>query len=449
MIKMWVLKNLCFSGCLFAAGGLGLSTAIAQTPTCKLGGKVVDRFGPERKTFDGVMTCVRENQQGKTVEMHTFVKGHRIEESIDGPTRKEIQRFYPEVGRHWRHGEQLEYYPGTNKLKARGRYVKMHKVGLQEQFYESGKIKERTFWVQDRKDGGVTQTSGIGYRENGGIQYIRCSNSKDTTLDPKLCGFEGKNTVSLVTETGEATGRIVFERGVKIETETANFSKSEWAGASQRGTILADADVKLKREKLTNGEKLTWTYGDGKIKRVSLIDEKGDLTGRDEEFFPSGKPARVTVFENSKAKRSECWWENGKPKTKFERSSEKIIATFTWDTGVVQSSGSYRFPKTSINDEAWLNELVISCEDRVAGLEREGPFEYKRRDGTLEMSGEYKNGQPVGWFKNFDKSGVIETEEQFSEGTSQKPSRRISRKTYRDGNLTKEEKFNSDGSIQD
>ncbi|CAN5409956.1 hypothetical protein BH10BDE1_BH10BDE1_31010 [soil metagenome] len=38
-----------------------------------------------------------------------------------------------------------------------GHYVKSREVGLQEKFYQSGKIQQKDLWVQDRADGGVRQ----------------------------------------------------------------------------------------------------------------------------------------------------------------------------------------------------------------------------------------------------------------------------------------------------
>jgi antitoxin component YwqK of YwqJK toxin-antitoxin module len=424
-------------------------SAFGQAAVCKYNGKEVDRWGPERAKFNGVVTCIRENRDGNTIEKHTYVNGHHSEESFDSPSRKEIKRYFDGSENSWLHGEQLEYFPRTTKLKSRKHYDKSNQLGLQEMFYESGKIKQKEFWVKDRPDGGARQTASIGYREGGGIQFIRCSDARETTLDPKLCGFDGKSKVDLVDDDGKASIHFVFEKGVKIESDSPTNSRSNNGSALQRGTLPSAEAARLKREKTSSGEKLTWSYEDGKIKRISFLDEKGFTTGEDSEYFPSGKPARKTLFEKKLAVQSECWWENGKPKAKFKRDGDQVTATYTWDTGVVASTGKYAVRKNSYDHDDSLIDMVMSCEARTYSLDPEGHFEAKRRDGTLEWSGDFKDGQPVGWQKQFDKLGKLDSEQLFAPGTQKKPGVLLERKTYQEGVLLKHEKFNSDGSIQE
>lgn len=424
----------------------------AQNPAvCTMDGKEVDRWGPDRAKYDGVITCIRKGSKGNenTVEKHTYKMGHHIEESIDGPSRKEIRRYFDGEATNWLHGEQLEFYPGTTKLKSRGHYVKAREVGLQEKFYQSGNIQQKDLWVQDRADGGVRQAASIGYRENGGIQFIRCSDSRETTIDPKLCGFDAKSTVNLVDEKGDSKTQFVFEKGVKVGSEVVAENSRRWAPAIQRGTIQAADAARLKREKNGDGEKLTWTFADGKIKRTSFLDGKGFYTDDDSEFFASGKPARKTRFNKSKAIRSDCWWENGKPKAKFERDGDKVTATFTWDNGTIKYAGNFTVPNQNFSADDAVTDLMVACEEHLYQLERQGHFIEKRRDGSLRIVGDYKDGQPVGWLKSYDKAGNLETEESYATGTRERPGMVTARKTYEAGKLVKEEKFNSDGSIQD
>lgn len=416
---------------------------------CKYKGKVVDLYSREKDSFDGVVECERELSEGRQqIEKHTFVKGREIEESIDGPNRKEINRFYEGSPNGWRHGEQLEYYPGTSKLKSRERYVKMHQVGLQEKFYESGKIREKKFYVQEAPDRGGSQVSSIGYLENGDLQYITCAKERANTIDPKICGFEGKSELKLKGSEGEERSRIVFLKGERVEyEEPATRSRGS---SVHRGTIQSENLGTLKREKKSDGEKHTLTYQSGQIKRVSFYDSKSYMTGEDTEYFESGKIARKTVFDKGEIEKSECWWENGKPKTKIERDGKTVRATFTWDTGVVHSSGKYTIPDDYYrNANQRLSDMAIQCPMDADEFSPEGKFEVKRRDGTNEFITEYKAGQPVGWSQIFDEKGALRSEELRSSGTARSPGSVIGRKTYQDGKLLKEEKFNSDGSIQE
>lgn len=420
---------------ILVAASTSLTSAFAHARntahSCQLGGQEVEFYGPDKKTYDGVMTCVRKMYDGtEQNEKHTFRKGKRIEESIESRTRKFIHRFSEASENEWRHGEQLDYFPGTNRVKSRENYRNMHKIGLQESFYESGKIKERSFYEQENPNRGSSQTASIGYLENGNIQFIRCSKSRATTIDPKLCGFGAKSTVTLTDASGAIRHRFIFEDGEKVESE----------GDAR------DQSGKLKREKNGSGEKLTWTFPSGKTKRVSLINQKGDFHGEDLTYFESGKISRKTFFENSKGLRSECWWENGKPKAKIEREGELVRATLTWDTGAIETSGTYSVTPDRYGTRDSINDFMLNCQ-REYGLMKQGPFEAKRRDGTLEWSGHFKNGQVTGWIKRFDKTGALESEERFEE--VEKKNLLRERKTYESGKLVKEEKFNSDGSIDD
>ncbi len=320
------------------------SSALASSNECKYNGKVVDIYGREKDDFNGVVECVRQLSDGKQVEKHTFVKGREVEVFIDGPNRKEISRYFDGNTNGWRHGEQLEYYPGTSKIKSRERYVKMHQVGLQEKFYENGKIQEKKFYFQETPEQGGSQVASIGYLENGAIQYISCSKVRSQTIDPKACGFDGRNEIKFKNPDGTERSRIVFEKGERIEYEDRARRQFNRDSIFQRGTIQKDELGTLKREKKGDGEKHTLTYKGGQVKRVNFYDSKSSITGEDTEYFESGKLARKTVFNKGEVEKSECWWENGKPKSKVERDGKSVRATFTWDTGVVRSSGRYTFP---------------------------------------------------------------------------------------------------------
>lgn len=417
--------------------GFGLQAAAAD---CLYQGKKVDIYSSEdRKNLDGKVVC------DKTT--YIYKKGHKIEEIIETPQQKHHFRFFDGNDKEWRHGEQTEFYPGTQQVQRRERLEKMHKVGLQESFYKSGKIQTKSFYVQENPQRSGSEASSIGYHENGEIQFLRCAKVKAHTLDPKLCGYEGPSTVKRTDGAGNVKATITYLNGQIMEEEKDAPQMSAWAPVVQSGTNPKPAAVKTKKENHGTQQKLTTLYANGKTKRETWVDENGRITGVDSEFFESGKLVRKTNFENGKATSSECFWENGKPRAKIQTQGEAFQVEFTWDSGVVEVATKLSLdPSTAQYNNPEL-ELMLLCSGIPYGFYKEGPSEVKRRDGSLVESGKYKAGRPLGWLKLYSEKGELMKELLYSEKTNERDSFVQAARFYENGKLSKEEKYNSDGSI--
>jgi hypothetical protein len=101
---------------------------------CKYKGDIVDLEDSDVKAFiEGEVTCVRTFRDGqKSTERKVMSKGKILEEEEIRKDRHELRRYKIVNGNGLRHGEQLEYYPGTKAMKVRERNIDGNKVGLQE-----------------------------------------------------------------------------------------------------------------------------------------------------------------------------------------------------------------------------------------------------------------------------------------------------------------------------
>lgn len=414
---------------------------------CTFQGKEFDIYNaPNRETFTGTVKCKNTFSHETSDEEQVYKNGRLIEEKIDGAERKQVRRFYPDHPNQWQHGEQLEYFPKTNKIRRKENYEKMHKIGLQEAFHENGKIAERQFYVRESEEQGSSEAASIGYLENGDVEYLRCSKDKKTTIDLKLCGFEGKTQTHTKAESGEIRRSVTYLNGELIEEEIPVES------FPTKGNILFEGylkDAKAKTVKINHtgkNKKYTYLYANGKSKREFSSNEDGKVDGKDTEYFQSGQIARKTEFKKGEAQSGECWWENGKPRAQYQKTNEGLNANLTWDTGTENYKGSYVLNKRFAQLSNALLNTMLGCGQPAYAFERQGAFLELSREGFKVAEGSFEKGDPTGWHKLYDKKGLLAEEVLYD--PSQKPNFISEKKTYEDGKLTKHEKYNSDGSIK-
>lgn len=414
---------------------------------CTFEGKEFDIYkAANRDTFSGVVKCKSEFSKETIEEEQTYKNGRVLEEKFDGPNRKETLHYSPDSPNQWRHGEQIEYYPKTNKIRHKENYNKMHKIGLQEKFYEGGQIEEREFYVQEKEGKAPTRAAAVGYLDNGDIQYLQCSKDKKSTIEPKACGFEGLSKIALRSKKGETQKTVSYLNG-NIQEEEMPFESF-----SARGSFLFNGtfkDSKAKLIKITHtgeAKKYLFLYENGKTKREFSTGERGQIEGKDIEYFQNGNKARKTEFVKGEAQNGECWWENGKPRARYEKEADGLRATLIWDTGVENYKGSFVLNNRYDQTAEEFVQTMLGCREPGYSFERQGPFIELNKEGLKISEGAFEKGEPKGWHKIYDKKGEL-AEEKFYE-VSQKPHYVSEKKIYENGKLTKHEKFNSDGSIK-
>lgn len=415
---------------------------------CTFQGKEFDIYKAEnRDAFNGVVKCKNDFSGEVIEEEQTYKNGRVIEEKFDGPNRKEVKHFYPDSPNQWQHGEQIEYFPKTNKIRRKEFYQKMHKVGLQESFHENGKVDERKFYVHEKEDRGSDETASIGYLENGQIRYIRCAKEKKNTIDPKLCGFEGVSKFSTYTEDGSVSRTLTYKNGELLEEEIPG---PRFSARNNDFMLGMQKDMKPFLVRITHdGEFKRYVYLNekGKPQREFAFDDKGKATGDDKEYFASEKLARKTVFEKGEVVSSECWWENGKPRGKYKKTKDGVDTTMTWGNGTVQFSGQFverREGYYSSYDRDKLLSIALQCSRVDYAFLRQGPFTEFNEAGKKIYEGTFEKGQETGWHKIYDGNGAIAEELLYD--TSKKPAFVAQKKSYKDGKLVSDQKLNSDGS---
>lgn len=427
-------------------------TSFAMTYNCTHKGKSVDLDDPDVKVFIvGEVLCIRDWGTEKQKERLILSKGKKQLEEIDGARRHVLKRFIVINGNEVEDGEQLEYFPGTDKIQTKVVKVKGFETGLKETFFLSGKIKERRFYESENSEQASNETASIGYLENGKIQFVRCGTSSKNTIDPKLCGFEGPSQLTTYTDSGEQRTKMTLVKGKKIETEEAARTLSRWASILQTGTIREPKATQRKTKvNSDNSSVLTDLYENGKTKRIVNIDANGSFQGADDEWFQSGKLARHTVYGKSdgNAKRlivieSQCWWENGKKRATVARNGDLIEIQNFYDNGQLQFSGKYSY--NSSKNYYWNDsdvEGLVSCEPYSYSLESEGLHKAWSSDGTLHHETEFVKGQRQGIEKLYDKTGVLKFEIFYEKDKMTR------RKTYKEQKLQKDEEFFADGSVK-
>lgn len=437
----------------FALATIAFSlSSYSMTYTCTHKGKSVDLNDPDVKVFiEGEVLCLRDWGKENQKERLILSKGKKQLEEIESPRRHEVKRFTLINGNEIEDGEQLEYHPGTGRIKTKVVKVKGRESGLKESFYPSGKIQERQFFEIENENRGPVQTASIGYHENGKIQFLRCGTSKKNTIDAELCGFEGARQVITFNEKGEQRSKVTYLNGKKTETEEAAKTQSRWASVLQAGTLREPKAAK-RNSKINsdNSSVVTDSYENGKPKRIMNIGEDGSLNGADDEWFETGGKARHTVYGKSddRQKRlivleSQCWWENGKKRATVTRKGEQIEIQNFFDNGQPEFSGQYSYNPNK--NYYWRDsdvEGLVSCEPYSYSLESEGLHKTWTREGVIQYEAEFVKGQRHGLEKLYDKTGELVSETFFEKDKMKR------RKTFKDKKLQKDEEFFADGSVK-
>ncbi len=437
------------------------ASAQANEVLCKHKGEVVDLNDSDVKAFiEGEVTCVRTFSDGKQAkERLIMAKGKVLEEEIIRSDRHELHRYKIINGNGLRHGEQLEYYPGTNKLKAREQNVDGHKLGLQERFFENGKIKEKEFYAKkEGSNGAPGQVASVRFTPDGKIGHLRCSENAETTIDPILCGFSGAKDVDLYRDDGKLRSKVKLANGKVLESEEDAQPISRWASVLQRGAVDEPKADKRKKENQSNGTSVfTDFYSNGKVKRRMELDSRGNLTGIDEEWFESGQKARSTTYGKGQSNndltvlQSQCWWQNGKPKIEVRKakpSSVFEIKTY-WDNGTLATQGSVK----TRTDCAYCWEIdaveyLVQCEARHGyGFKSEGTYFEWDRDGQPSREVSYSDGDLHGIDKIYLRPigapvSYLSEERTFEKGKMAKKVK------YENGKAVKTEEYFPDGSIK-
>jgi antitoxin component YwqK of YwqJK toxin-antitoxin module len=421
--------------------------------TCTHAGKKIDYEDRDVRVFiEGEVLCRRQIGQQAITERFVMSRGRVLEEEFKSPDRHTLSRFKIINRQGRRHGEQLEFAPGTKTVIQRENYVDGRQLGQSTQFYKSGKLRELRLYVSEGEDAnsGVRDASSAGYLEKGDLTYLRCSKKREENFDPKLCGFDGPSRPEFKSEVGEVVRRATYVNGEAVESESAARQHSRWASLLNTGVVREPKAATQKTETLPNGhQRITEQYANGQVKRRMEVDERGQLVGRDEEFYESGQKARETEYATLRdltiTRDSSCWWQNGQRKQNLtvNLKSEELQHRLWWDNGKEQFNGRY-----SLRGDQWSRrgvslEVLIQCEGNPWGARPIGKHTRFRRDGSKETEAQYNaEGEREGPQRIFNDRGALEAEMTFNND------KLVRQKNWKEGVLEKDEEYFEDGSIK-
>ncbi|RYZ99334.1 MAG: hypothetical protein EOP11_19610, partial [Proteobacteria bacterium] len=364
--------------------------------------------------LEGEVTCI--SFQGKSDEeknVYVYKKGREVEWRRDSAQAKLLEQYAYEGDRKVRHGERIDYVPGTNRPINHERYNMDRHEGLQETFYENGKPKEKSIWVRQHESlNSDMQVASVNYDQKGAVSHVSCSKKKEQNPDPKLCVFGGETAK---VETADRTTKI--ENG-KVVGEESAYDSSGMISAMDRG-ITSEKDVtRRKREVLPDGRtKLTDLYASKVVRRAAYLNAKGRYTGDDKEYYPDGQLARETKWGEESGQpvpiRTHCLYQNGKDLSLIERKAKAIEVTQFYDDGKKLMAGSFDIGKSSFGDLA--HDLFV-CTSAYGGLIEQGVHTTWAEDGSITQEATYEKGILVSR-KQYQEGKLVADDAYFPDGS--------------------------------
>ncbi|MET3120049.1 antitoxin component YwqK of YwqJK toxin-antitoxin module [Undibacterium sp. GrIS 1.8] len=410
----------------------------------------------DRQKSDGTVSCVRDWGNEKQKERFVFSKGHKLEEEIDGPRQHVLRHFAQVNGYDTKSGEQITYFPGTSKIRIKENVKSNQNSGMKEEYSADGSIFQRTLYGDGTTGKLGYEVSSIGYLPGGQIRFARCSDKKETSIDAKLCGFNGPSDIVYYDIHGQVYKKVRLVQGKETNIEEAVKATSEWDSVLKVGSITVPKAAKRQKQINSDGSAtITDLYADGKIKRVMHVDSKGALVGTDEEWFNSGGKARSTAYgvggssgKDLIVQQSSCWWENGSPRAVIQKKNDIYSMQYYWDNEKLQFTGNVSLQ----NDEmVWGSnnvESLMSCEPSDYGFKREGPQKFYSRNGGIEAEAFFAKGLRQGHEKVYEPKGMP-GKEVLSIERDYEDDHVTHAKYYKEGKLDKEERYFSDGSVKE
>lgn len=397
--------------------------------------------------INGEVVCQRVNESGK--EILEYKNGRKISKRVNDKYNNYSEKYeYDANGNDHLHGEKIEYFINSSKIKIKKNYDMGFESGLQSEFYESGKPKELQLYIKTEKDKRPEQTSAIGYHENGDYQYVRCSKIEKENIDSKLCGFPNPHEIKLTNKEGKVKSTIVFNKGEKTATANA-INPSKYGSILKNGFITSPKAVERKTDSQNDGrQKITELYEGGKTKRIFFTDKQGRFLDQDVEYFMSGQVARTTQFQLQKENsiefldvmKSECFWENGQKRFEIQKENKHYKLNVYYDNGKLRKSGKYLYEESYYPSEYDLDELIGCSGLTFYSLKPTGLIQTFYENGNKEIESNYVNGKLHGKTTTYDENGKIKTIESFENNIL------TALQKYQNDKVILNEQYNSDGS---
>lgn len=287
-------------------------------------------------------------------------------------------------------GLYTAYYKNGNK-RVVANYVNGKLNGNYKMYYETGELNYEGNYIADKAQGEWKY-----YHTNGKPKEKRNYVNDDETGLHEEYYETGELSLSCNFAKGKITGELT-----EFYKDGKPFKKSQYDnGAVQSVTFFDKSGKVLSASIPVNGLLSVVSYTtDGVKKAHYFYDKKGNLTGPDTIFFPSGKISQLNQYKNDEFDGlSVTYYANGKIKNQVEMVEGK-------DNGHITTY----YANGKVNADGWREN------DEDAG-----PWYFYDDRGRLITSSYYMDGEINGFKETFNPAGVKLSEEKYDGGVLEK-----------------------------
>ena len=281
----------------------------------KLDGQVITYYyGGNRK---GISNYKLDKKNGEQRSYYSNGNQEVIDNYTDGVLTGEYKEFYksgqPKETQQYVNGKQegvIKSFAENGKLIAEGNMSKDNAEGEWKYYYDNGKSKEIRNYINNVENGLHQE-----YYDNGQLSATYAI-KKD-----KIIG-----EADYYRKDGKVYAKYIYDNGV---IKSAKFFNATGAEVSS----VTDADKA--------GNIITYSVDGIKKSHVSY-DKKGDLSGPDTTFYPSGKINQISQFKNNNRNGNMVtYYLNGKKKSEVNMTDDKEDGYYTayFTNGQIQTEG--------------------------------------------------------------------------------------------------------------
>jgi len=313
-----------------------------------------------------------------------------------------------------KNGEAREYYSNGN-LYSINNYEADALTGVSKEYYKSGAIKETEQYTNGNADGDYKS-----YYEDGAISVAGQNMKGKAYGEWKFYYNSGKikEKRNYVNDLEEGPHEEYFENGQvsasfqskkgKISGEATYFykdgkvlSKFTYDNGAVRSVKFFDkAGTQVSASEMKNNLIDIVSYGTDGFKRARYsANQKGDLTGEDTLFYPSGKVNQVLQYDKGELNGPVIsYYLNGNKKSEVNYSAGKQNGYFT----------EY-YPNGKIQIEGW----IIDDKDQ-------GEWDYHDEKGRLVSKSYYLDNDLSGYKEEYFTTGQKKSEQKYERGWLEK-----------------------------
>lgn len=283
-------------------------------------------------------------------------------------------------------GTAKEYYK-RGQLKTAGQNISGKTEGPYKTYYESGKLSTDLHLVKGKVEG-----EWIAYYESGKIKEKRnYVNDMEDGLHQEY--YEnGQLSASYMVKKAKANSEAVF-----YHKDGKVYSKYLYDNGTLQAVKYFDpAEKQIYASEIKDGLIDVFSYTPDGIKKAHLTyDGKGNFTGPDTVFYPSGKISQICAYKNGELNGPVInYYLNGKKKSEINMTDGK-------------EDGYY---------EGFYVNGQIEAEGWIKNGDYQGPWVYHDIHGKLSSTAYYLDSELNGYKEQYEPDGQKTAEEKYNNG---------------------------------